>query len=247
MLYRLSYTGLTGGDDRTRTYEPRGSGFTVRRSCRCATSPVCQTRPQSPRISWRLVFERMNSKTCLRIVSTKGFIYTRPGVSLCWSMPILRMCSTCDEREFSQPPGIWRGCTLEGRSIALGTAGRTFLGRPFERRSSLPFWSVSLTSRPYPGSIPGVRQQKARIRQGNRAFKLYGASDRNRRELSLAPSAAGRRPLRATLENASAFPQLRTRIRVRFLAFGSKKPGSVKGTGPSSSMEPATGIEPATH
>ena len=38
------------------------------------------------------------------------------------------------------------------------------------------------------------------------------------------------------------FPQLRTRIRVRFLAFGSKKPGSAKGTGPSSSMEPATGI-----
>ena len=38
------------------------------------------------------------------------------------------------------------------------------------------------------------------------------------------------------------FPRLRTRIRVRFLAFGSKKPGSAKGTEPSSSMEPATGI-----
>ena len=31
--------GRNGGDAWTRTREPRGSGFTVRRSCRCATSP----------------------------------------------------------------------------------------------------------------------------------------------------------------------------------------------------------------
>ena len=38
------------------------------------------------------------------------------------------------------------------------------------------------------------------------------------------------------------FPRHRTRIRVRFPACNSKRPGSAKGTGPSSSMEPATGI-----
>ena len=48
-----------GGDAWTRTKEPRGSGFTVRRSCRCATSPYrFQAAPRGRSLAQRKGYYR---------------------------------------------------------------------------------------------------------------------------------------------------------------------------------------------
>ena len=117
--------GRNGGDAWTRTREPRGSGFTVRRSCRCATSPfpfsstcrkICPfffAPPPSSRKDTTPL-----AKTCQRLTPTRAYPYhetcTTAGCYSCFVMKFRPMPQFCP-KDFASSCNCRHTANKEGR------------------------------------------------------------------------------------------------------------------------------------